>query len=402
MNTRPPCYRREPGHQARWLWRTLRGAELAGLDPGGVLADAVAERDLAGSRDIAAVLDARIRHRLGTLVPLPPRPWSEQVPALADPERRAYVAEIAALMDARTDRIGEHTASHPPPWATTALGPVPAHPPGQLEWQERAAAIGAWRELSGYDDPADPIGPEPAAAPDVRAIWHQALAALGRAGGPDVRGMPDGRLLHLRDTYPIETAWAPRYVGDELRQVRAAAWDARLSGLRAAAEARAAGHHGDHDHAAARHKLAASYQALEQAYRQRETVFALAVAADTELRRRHPGQYFSPLRSAEPEPVTGAQRDDLALTPDEPPGGIDQWITELAAGHRTFAGQLADRQNQAVPSEDPDYGDLGPAFPAWTGPGREPILQPSMPEIPPSPQILERVMDPDADWEAAD
>ena len=159
--------------------------------PRSVLAEAVAERDLAGSRDIAAVLDARIRHRLGTLVPLPPRPWSEQVPALADPERRAYVAEIAALMDARTDRIGEHTASHPPPWATAALGPVPAHPPDRLEWQKRAAAIGAWRELSGYDHPADPIGPEPAAAaPDVRAAWHQALAALGPADGPDVRGMP--------------------------------------------------------------------------------------------------------------------------------------------------------------------------------------------------------------------
>jgi hypothetical protein len=30
----PPEHRREPGHQARWLWRTLRGAELAGLDAG--------------------------------------------------------------------------------------------------------------------------------------------------------------------------------------------------------------------------------------------------------------------------------------------------------------------------------------------------------------------------------
>src|SRR6185437_12390711 len=125
MNTLPPGYRRQPGHQAKWLWRTLRAAELAGLDPGGVLADAVAERDLAGSRDIAAVLDTRLRHRLGSLVPLPPRPWSEQVPALADPERRAYVAEIAALMDARTDRIGEHAASHPPACALAALGPVP-------------------------------------------------------------------------------------------------------------------------------------------------------------------------------------------------------------------------------------------------------------------------------------
>ena len=421
MNTLPPGYRREPGHQAKWLWRTLRAAELAGLDPARVLADAIAERDLAGSRDIAAVLDARIRHRLGTLVPLPPRPWSAQVPALADPERRAYVTEIAALMDARKDRIGEHAASHPPAWATAALGPVPAHPLDRLDWQKRAAAIGAWRELSGYDHPADPIGPEPAAAaPDVRAAWHQALAALGPADGPDVRGMPDGRLLHLRDTYPIETAWAPQYVGDELRQVRAAAWDARLAGLRAAAEARAAEQRGDHDHAAARHKLAAGYQALERAYRQRETVFAqtmadradwdqatraqrqLAVAADAELRRRHPGQYFSPLRSAEPEPATGTQRDELALTPDQPPGEIDQWISDLAAGHRTFAGQLADRQSQTVPSEDPDYGDLGPAFPAWTSPRREPILQPPMPEIPPSPRILERAMDRDADWEAAD
>ena len=232
--------------------------------------------------------------------------------------------------------------------------------------------------------------------------------------------MPDGRLLHLRDTYPIETAWAPQYVGDELRQVRAAAWDARLAGLRAAAEARAAEHRGDHGHAAAGHKLAAGYQALERAYRQRETVFAqtmadradwdkatraqrqLAVAADAELRRRHPGQYFSPLRSAEPEPATGAQRDELALTPDQSPGEIDQWINDLAAGHRTFAGQLADRQSQTVPSEDPDYGDLGPAFPAWTSPRREPILQPPMPEIPPSPRILERAIDRDADWEAAD
>ena len=421
MGALPPGYRRPPGHQAKWLWRTLRAAELAGLDPARALTDAIAERDLAGSRDIAAVLDARLRYRLGLLVPVPPGPWSARVPAIADPGRQAYLAEIAALMDARTDRIGEHAAGHPPAWATTALGPVPAHPPGQLAWQKRAASVGAWRELSGYDHPADPIGPEPvAAAPDVRAAWHQALAALGPAGGPDVRGMPDGRLLHLRDTYPVETAWAPEYVGDELRQVRAAAWDARLAGLRAAAEARAAAQRGDPGHALTQKVLAAGYQALEQAYRQRETVFAqtmadradwdqatraqrhLAVAADAELRRRHPGQYFSPLRSAEPGAATGAQRDELTLTPDARPGEMDQQLTDLAAGHRTFAGKLADRQSQAIPSEDPDYGDLGRAFPAWTGPGREPVLQPPKPEIPPSPQILQKVTDRDAGWETAD
>jgi hypothetical protein len=232
--------------------------------------------------------------------------------------------------------------------------------------------------------------------------------------------MPDGRLLHLRDTYPVETAWASRYVADELRQVRAAAWDARLAGLRAAADARAATQRGDQGHAADKHKLAASYQALERTYREREAIFAqtmadradweaatsaqrqLAIAADAELRRRHPGRHFARLRSAEPQPVTDAQRDELNLTPDQPPGEIDQWIKDLAAGHRTFADRLSDRQSQMIPSEDPDYGDLGPAFPIRTGPGREPILRPPKPEISPSPRILERVMDRDADWEAAD
>ncbi len=124
--------------------------------------------------------------------------------------------------------------------------------------------------------------------------------------------------------------------------------------------------------------------------------------ADAELRRRHPGQYFASLRSAEPEPATGTQRAELTLIPDQSPGEIDQWITDLAAGHQTFAGKLADRQSQTVPSEDPDYADLGPPFPAWISPPRKPILQPPMPEIPPSPRILERAMHRDAGWEAAD
>jgi hypothetical protein len=136
------------------------------------------------------------------------------------------------LMDARKQRLGEHANAYTPPWAVNALGPVPEHQAARLGWQRRAAAIAAWRELSGYHNPADPIGPEPAAAaPDLRAAWHEALAALGPADGPDMRGMPDGMLLHLRDTHPVDTAWAPQYVGDEFRQVRDAAWDARLTSL---------------------------------------------------------------------------------------------------------------------------------------------------------------------------
>jgi conjugative relaxase-like TrwC/TraI family protein len=417
----PPEHRRGTSHQAQWLWRTLRAAELAGLDPGQVLAEAIGERDLAGARDVPSVVDARIRYRLGGLIPRPAGPWSAQVPDLADLERRVWLTEIAALMDARKARIGEHAAEHELRWAVAALGPVPEHPLDRLDWQKRAASIGAWRELSGYHHPIDPIGPEPAtAAPDLRAAWHEALAALGPAEGPDVRGMPDGRLLHLRDTYPIETAWAPRYVGDELRQVRAAAWNARLAALRASAEAKAAGSHGQHDTAARQHELADSYQVLQEAYRQRETVFAtvmadradwdaatraqrhLAVAADAELRRRHPEQRFTPLRSAEPQPATQAQRDELTLAEGHPPGEMPQWIKDLAVAHHTFADTLAERQSQMVPSEEPDYEDLGQAFPPWLGSAKDAILQPPKPEIRPSSHVLQRAADRDADLEAAD
>jgi hypothetical protein len=417
----PPGHQAEPGHQARWLWRTLRAAELAGQDPAQLIADAIAERDLAGARDLVAVLDARLRHRTSTLVPLPAGPWSGQVPEIADPERRAYVTQVAALMDARKDRIGEHTAQITPAWALAALGPIPGRPADRAAWQQRASSIGAYRELSGYAHPADPIGPEPAtAAPETRAAWREAVTALGPLDGPDVRGMPDGTLLHLRDTYPVETAWAPQWVGDELRQVRTAALEAQLTAARAGAEAAAAGKRGQHEGAERHRQRAASYQALHEAYRQRETVFAatmadradweaatraqrhLAVAADTELRRRHPGQRYSPLRSAEPEPATETQRADLTAAARQPPGESAQWITDLAAAHRTFAEKLADRQSLMVPAEDPGYGDLGQAFPPWPGGGRDAILQPPKPEIRPSQQILQRAADRDADWEAAD
>lgn len=80
----------------------------------------------------------------------------------------------------------------------------------RIAWQQRSASIGAYRELSGYNHPVDPIGPEPpTGSPDLRAAWHEALAALGPADGSDVRSMPDGMLLHLRGTYCVETAWAP-------------------------------------------------------------------------------------------------------------------------------------------------------------------------------------------------
>lgn len=55
-----------------------------------------------------------------------------------------------------------------------------------------------------------------------------------------------------------------------------------------------------------------------------------------------------------------------------------------------------------VPSEDPDWGDLGEAFPAWQALSRDTILQPPKPQITPSARILQLVQERDTEPEAAD
>jgi hypothetical protein len=274
--------------------------------------------------------------------------------------------------------------------------------------------IGAWRELSGWDHPADPAGPEPAGdSPDKRAWWHAAFAALLAADGTDVRALPDGELHVLRDAYQAATAWAPPWSGDQLRQARRGAGDARLGAVRARADAAIAQRRGHRDAAARHEALAGSYQAMEQAYAQRETVLAgvmddrrewehatsgqrqLAVAADAELRRRNPRRRLDPLQSAEPGPLTAPEPQEQNLDP----AGLDQWLAGITATRSTFAAQLAARE----PARD-----LGPetVLPGWPGlrlpgPGWDAILQPPRPEIPPSARVIERVRERDAAMEAA-
>jgi hypothetical protein len=155
--------------------------------------------------------------------------------------------------------------------------------------------------------------------------------------------------------------------------------------------------------------LAGSYQAMHDAYRQREAALAtamedrtdweratrqqrqLAVAADAELRRRHPAEPWPPLRSAEPELESSVSTEDPAATA--------RLIDDLAARHREFSAKLADRESIMIPAEDRDYEDLAPAFPAWTPAERDAILQPPKPQITPSARILERVAERDPDRE---
>jgi hypothetical protein len=395
---------------ARWLYRTMRAAELAGEDPGRAVRDAVRSHDLAGARDIPAVVDARIRRSVNAMTPRPPGRWADRVPEVADPQIREYLGQLATLMDERRDRIGQHAAEYQPAWAVKALGPVPADLGERERWQERASAVGAYRELFGHDDERQPIGPEPVTDhPDKRALWYEAWRALGPADGTDLRDRADGSLWLIRDQYQAETAWAPKHTGRELGYVRASAEDARQRVIRSQAESEVAGKAGDHELASQHEQQAERSRLQESAYRMQEGILGglmddrraweaatepqrrLAVAADAELRRRNPEMRIEPLRSAEPEQVTDEQRAELDTPPEEqheyqPPA----WMRELAEARKAFSEKIAERHSVTEPHEDPDHEDLGPAFPSWQQQDRDAVLQPPKPPIRPSDRLAER------------
>ena len=325
-----------------------------------------------GARDVARVLDARIRRRLGSVQPQPPGPFASRVPGTSDPDMARYLRELADAMDGRTWRLGEHAAQMRPLWAIQGLGPLPADAVARADWEHRAGVVAAYRERYGYAHPADLIGPAPGrACPEACAAWHAALAALGRVDGIDLRGCTDGDLWLRRGTYGRETAWAPPHVTEELRLMRVAQRDAHVKAVRAGREARAAGD----EEAAGRHRrLAQVWRALEAKAAREADMFAavqetrrqweavtestrrIAIAADLELRRRHPGMVIAPLRPHPAEtagvlwpgpPAPGADKEVwLQLTLDGsahlPPGPIPhQQQNELAPSkQRESAGQL--------------------------------------------------------------
>ena len=219
----PPGHRQPLSHQARWLYRTLHAAELAGLDPAEVIRTAIASRDLAGSRDIAAVLDARIRPRIDPLLPQPQGAWAGRVPELPDPDRHAYLAQIAAMMDDRTRRLGQHTAQTAPAWAISALGPVPADSAARRDW-----------EAQGRLDRRVPrdVRLRPSRRPDRSRTQPPGTGPAGRLA-PGLRrprpGRPAGRPGHARRA----AVAAPRHLrrpdrlGTPPRRERAAAVPAR-------------------------------------------------------------------------------------------------------------------------------------------------------------------------------
>ena len=267
----------DPAHRSR----------LPGSTPGRSPPTRSAAAPLTGARDVAAVIDARIRRASGGIAPAPWRPWSQRVPSIADPTRQQFVTELAAAMDARRVRIGEHAAETAPAWAVNALGPVPDDPVDRLEWTERASAVGAYRELYGIESDTDPVGPEPVNSPEARSAWMAAYSALLRQDPSGLDALPDSSLLLRRAQYQAETAWAPPYPGRELRQVRMAQLEMTSRESRHAAEAAAARTHGDARGAARHEGLAASSRAAGEFYAIRAELDEQLEAARQGVGRAH-------------------------------------------------------------------------------------------------------------------
>jgi hypothetical protein len=380
---------------------------------------------------------------------------------MADPELDRYMSELAAVMDDRVSRLGEHILLTRPAWATQALGDPPDDGPRRAEWQQRAAQIGAYRELYGYDAPADAIGPEPGkTSPEARADWHGAFTVLGETDGIDLRGCSDAQLRLRRGAYAQETGWAPPYVAEELRLARLQIRTAFENAIREEHEARATSDaavahrheqlarmwHAMHAKAAAVAGVLADAQETRRQWEAlTEPTRRIAIAADLELRRRHPDQHINPLKSAEPQDATTnqkerpgtrqiwvqptldgavhlpgagrqeaaageqlpapAQRDALGqqalgLTPQTVADPIPEKILRIADNMRTAQARIDDLRDTRVPSEDHDATDLGPAWDVLARRDRDAILQPPKPEITPASGVIQRAQERAAGYEA--
>jgi hypothetical protein len=315
------------------------------------------------------------------------------VPQLAEPDRQQFVTELAAAMDARRIRIGEHAAETSPAWAVNAIGPVPDDPLERLEWTERASAIGAYRELYGIESDADPIGPEPVNSPEAGSAWMAAYSAQLHQDPTGLDRLPDSSLYLRRAQYEAETRWAPPYAGRELRQVRMAELEMTARQVRHTAEARAAERRGDAETSARHASIAASAAAAAAFYRERgdldEQLHAArqewaartapmrlaAVQADSLLRRRHPEMPLEPLRSVEPEPIP----DEL---PEPTPEARQRHAALVRDSMAVFRAEIDSRTRVLVPHEDPDYEPEVEAWPDLSRPHRDAVLQPPRPVMP--------------------
>jgi hypothetical protein len=131
----------------------------------------------------------------------------------------------------------------------------------------------------------------------------------------------------------------------------------------------------------------------------------LAIAADTELRRRHPGQGIEPLRSAEPTCIDDPRLDHLQRASGGMFPETESGIPDLIPRRQSTRAGIEKPSPLLGPAGNPvSHNSDTPSFPTRKAYGQDAILQPPKPEIIPSDRILQLATEHDTepDHEAAD
>jgi hypothetical protein len=362
------------------LARLLRAADLAGHDVDGVLRRAIGKGDFGGARSVAAVLHGRVRHVVGTPEPRASASYVDRTPVISDPVADRFAHDLATAMDERVSMLGTRVAMDRPVWALRYLGEVPADPVDRADWIRRAGLAAAYREERGYLDQAEAIGPAPErGSPEQRASWQVAYTALRiPQEGREVAAATDGELWARRAAYARDAAWAPPYVAHELRDAHVAEDTYRADAVLAWYRADAAADKAERTTA---QQQADEYSALAQevgAYREKLTEIAearrrwhsetepdrqRAVAADAELRRRHPHAELPPLHAGDAPPAlisdpaaieTGPDvgQNETGQGPVARPQAVVLDIEAALATARRAQEILAERERQATSVSD--------------------------------------------------
>jgi hypothetical protein len=226
-------------------WPTLvaaaRSARDEGWDLDGLLASAVAERELDTADGVAKVLTWRLqritggpgdsaRGWLGDAPMADPTGWPSyraRTPR-GDAPDLVVARQAAELLDARVDSLRQQLVEDPPEWATRTLGPVPEHPGDVYDWSVRAVAVAAYRERFGLrnsspdaagDLATQLLGGRPQAGRgEAIALWEHAHAALGDASElTRLRAASDDELRAAVAAADQVESGRPPYAGAELR-----------------------------------------------------------------------------------------------------------------------------------------------------------------------------------------
>lgn len=317
----------DPGTEQ--LGRLMRAVEQAGHNPRQALRDAVTSRSLDDARSPAQTLHYRITSsHVGEMSPRE----CGTVPAGIPDEYAAHLQQLADVAAVRAVELGTTVAADPPVWALETLGPVPTDDAERAAWTEKAGAVEAHREASGWESESEPIGLAPGlSTSEHRASWHAAWQALGR---PERVGeeaeLTEGQLRVRVRTWEREQRNAPPYRHVERSVTAEQLAAAKDAATIAAAQAEAATDQAERerlttvaaDHAARVERLEQRADRLEQVEDIRAD-WRADTAATAEIAHRAAVELSNRDRTIgeEPDRVTAAEllaADEQAKREDDP------------------------------------------------------------------------------------